>query len=155
MLCAGFRKSEQFYGTLTYFNGVTPPSLYRTTCCSTPAIAIAWRPSISLHPDRVTRHHFVDPHSDKFHHRAWTPPCPSLPPQTPIFLGIHIYRHIFTHISEFLCISLHTGVPQSFIKVCSCWPPCNQKLSNVNTKEVSQGILLQQKMNIISICNMG
>ena len=113
---------------------------------------------ISLHPDRVTRHHFVDPHSTKFHNQAWTPPCPSLPPQTPIFFGIHIYLHIFTHISEFLCISLHTGVPQSFIKVCPCWPPYSKKYpipKKFHKVSCCSRKWTQSPIFFTVICNMG
>jgi hypothetical protein len=63
----------------------------------------------------------------------WT--CPwSKPPNliSLVFLVstyIIIYlQHISTHIAEFLYISLHTSIPQSFIIVCPSSPPYNQKL---------------------------
>ena len=157
-LCVGFCSSRQFYGTfsghpLSFYRAtcgflpaialrasilqhphVVNPSFYRCICCSLRAMAS--RAFGFLAPRRGQPQSFLGfsfQQVPRIQTEPWT--CPwSKPPNliSLVFLVstyIIIYlQHISTHIAEFLYISLHTSIPQSFIIVCPSSPPYNQKL---------------------------
>ena len=157
-LCVGFCSSRQFYDTfsghpLSFYRAtcgflpaialrasilqhphVVNPSFYRCICCSLRAMAS--RAFGFLAPRGGQPQSFLGfsfQQVPRIQTEPWT--CPwSKPPNliSLVFLVstyIIIYlQHISTHIAEFLYISLHTSIPQSFIIVCPSSPPYNQKL---------------------------